>query len=54
MSDYRLKVEINRVVNDNNVENPRQAFCSIVKIIKMRHKQVDTQRIIKVAKELLT
>lgn len=53
MSDYRLRVEINRLVEENSIETPSKSICPIIKIIKMRHKDVDIDRIAKVAKELL-
>ena len=52
MSDYRIRVEINRFVQQNNIQDPKRSLCPITKIIKMRHKQLDTNRILKVAKEL--
>ncbi|QDF28274.1 hypothetical protein [Halarcobacter anaerophilus] len=52
MSDYRIRAEINRLVEQNNIEDPKKSICPIIKIIKMRHKQLDTNRILKVAKEV--
>ena len=54
MSDYRLRAEVNRVINEAKIVQPKECICSIIKILKMRHKQVELDRIIKITKEVIS
>ncbi|QKF81286.1 hypothetical protein [Halarcobacter ebronensis] len=53
MSDYRLRTEVNRVIQEANISQPKSCVCSIIRIMKMRHKQVEMDRIIKITKEVV-
>lgn len=53
MSNMELKVKMDRLVLHSGYEKNEQIYCSVVKIMKMRYKDVPLHQINKIAKEVL-
>ena len=53
MSDLLLKREIRKMVRESGFEKNSKMACSIVKVLNMKHKNVDSQKAHKIASELL-
>lgn len=52
VSDIQLKSEINNLVDKSGYEKSKDMMCPIIKILTMRHKDVSSQQIYKVAKSI--
>jgi hypothetical protein len=53
MSNMELKIKINRLVLHSGYEKSEQMVCPIIKIMKMRHKDVPELQIRRAAYEAL-
>jgi hypothetical protein len=53
MSDLLLKREIRKMVRESGFEKNSKMACSIVKVLNMKHKNIDSQKAHKFASEIL-
>lgn len=53
MSDLILKKEIRKVVRESGFERSPKMVCSVIRILSMKHKDIDTKRISQIACEIL-
>lgn len=53
MSDLKLKLKVNRLVLQSGFPKKETMLCSLMKIIQMRHKEVDKQQALRVTKLVL-
>ncbi|ADG92037.1 hypothetical protein Arnit_0371 [Arcobacter nitrofigilis DSM 7299] len=53
MSDLLLKREIRKVVRESGFEKSSKMACSIVKVLNMKHKNIDSSKAHLFAKQLL-
>ena len=53
MSTLILKKEIRNVIRNSGQEVNSKMLCSIVKLMKMRHKNLDKQIVVSLTNELL-
>ncbi len=50
MSDLKLKLKIDRLVLQSGFPKKETMLCPLMKIVQMRHKEVDKQQALRVAK----
>ncbi|WP_298752203.1 MAG: hypothetical protein ACNI28_07975 [Arcobacter sp.] len=53
MSDLLLKREIRKMVRESGFEKNSKMVCSILKVLNMKHKNIDTNKAHKIASEVL-
>ena len=53
MSDLLLKREIRKVVRESGFEKNSKLVCSIVKVLNMKYKNIDSQKAHKIVSEVL-
>lgn len=53
MSDKKLEIEVNRLVLHSGFKKSEDMLSPILKIIKMRHKEVGRTQALRVAKDIL-
>jgi len=53
MSNMELKIKVNRLVIQSGYEKSEALICPIMKIMKMRYKDVPHEQVSKVVKEVL-
>lgn len=53
MSDIQLKIKVNRIVNQSGFIKSQEMLCPIMKIIKMRHKDISKDQALRVTKLVL-
>ncbi len=53
MSDIQLKSEIEQLVKRSGYKPSRSMLCSVVRVIRMRHRDISEKRIFSVAKDVL-
>ncbi|WP_375722606.1 hypothetical protein LXN10_08425 [Arcobacter sp. KX21116] len=53
MSDLLLKREIRKVLRESGLEKNSRMVCSIVKVLNMKHKNIDSSKAHLFAKQLL-
>lgn len=53
MSDLSIKSEINRLVQESGFEKNLKMVCPITKIFKMRHPNIDSFKVSKIASDTL-
>lgn len=53
MSDVAMKSEIDKLIRESGLLKHPNMICSIVKIFKMRHPQIDSSTVCKAANESL-
>jgi len=52
MSNMELKIKMNRIVLHSGYEKTKQMMCPVIKIMRMRHKDVPSEQITKIAREI--
>ncbi len=53
MSDSQLRLKVNRLIIHSGYEKSEELLSPIVKIVKMRHGNVNKEQIIRITKEAL-
>jgi len=54
MADYTLKIESEKIIKQmGEAKNSKKLFCPLMKILQMRHHDLDTSQAHRVLKELL-
>ncbi len=53
MSDIKLKLKLDRLVLQSGFSKKETMLCPLIKIIQMRHKDVDKQQALRVTKLVL-
>ncbi|XPV69708.1 MAG: hypothetical protein ACNI25_03855 [Halarcobacter sp.] len=53
MSDRILQSKINRIVEQSGFSKKEKILCSVMKIVQMRHKDVDKNQALRVTKFVL-
>ena len=53
MSDMQLEIRVNRIINQSGFKKSQDLFCPIMKIIKMRHKDISKDQALRVTKQVL-
>jgi hypothetical protein len=53
MSDIQLEVKIHRIVAHSGYKKSNELICPIMKILQMRHKDLNKSQALRVAKSIL-
>ncbi len=53
MSDIQLEIKINRMVNQSGFNKSQDMLCPIMRIIKMRYKDISKNQALRVVKSVL-
>jgi len=53
MSDIQLEIKINRIVAHSGYKKSNALICPIMKILQMRHKNLDKAQALKITKAVL-
>lgn len=53
MSDKQLKVKITRIVAQSGFEKSEELISPVLKVLKMRHKDLDKKQALRITKEVL-
>lgn len=53
MSAFAIKNEINKLINESGFKKNPKMLCSITRIFKMRHPNIDSFEVCKIANEIL-
>jgi hypothetical protein len=53
MSDVQLRLKVNRLIIQSGFEKSEELLSPIVKIIKMRHTNIDKSQVLRITKEVL-
>ena len=53
MSDVQLEIKINRIITHSGFKKSDKLICPIIKILQMRHKDLDKSQALRVAKLIL-
>lgn len=53
MSDIQLEIKVNRIVNQSGFKKSQNMLSPIMKIINMRHKDIDKKQALRVVKSIL-
>lgn len=53
MSDKQLKLQVTRIVAQSGFEKSGELVMPVMKVLQMRHKDIDKKRALRVTKEVL-
>ncbi len=53
MSDIQLEVKVNRIIAHSGFKKSNKLICPIMKILQMRHKDLDKLQALRVTKSVL-
>jgi predicted nucleic acid-binding protein len=53
MSDLLLKREIRKVIRESGFKKNSKMACSIIRVLNMKHKNIDKNKAYKIASEIL-
>lgn len=53
MSDKQLKVKVSRIVAQSGFEKSADLVCPVLKVLQMRHKDIDKVQALRIVNEVL-